>query len=133
MQDTREQPPAVAPPPRRSPFAVRRALLALVLAWGLGAVALLASGATGAWASGVIAPFMLFGAGVAMVASGFWNHEGALRIAVAAGGGISAVIVVSQLLVLTGDYSPQAIAGILTAAVALMWAVMEVKQWTTRS
>lgn len=111
---------------------VRRLCLGVLVAWGLVATAVLASNATNGWALWLIGPFALFGTGLSLVVVGFWNAETAYRLAIVAGGGLAGVTVISQFLMLAGVFTPVAVVGVETAAVALLWVMWERATWTTQ-
>jgi hypothetical protein len=111
--------------------AVRRLCLGMLIAWGLLATTALAFNASGGWALWLISPFALFGTGLGLVIVGFWSTETAYRLAVAAGGGLAGVTVISQLLMLAGIFDPAAVVGVETGVVALLWLIWERATWTT--
>lgn len=116
-----------------SEAAVRRLCMGVLTGWGLIVFTALAWGGTGAAAVWLTGLFVLFGVGLGLVVVVFWEAETAFRLTVVVGGGLAAVTVISQTLMLAGAFNPVTVVGVETGLLVLLWAWMEWAPWSTRS
>ncbi|MEO9248374.1 hypothetical protein ABDK96_11840 [Citricoccus nitrophenolicus] len=116
-----------------SAAAVRRLCMGVLTGWGLIVFTVLAWGGTGTAVVWLTGPFVLCGVGLGLVVVVFWEAETAFRLTVVVGGGLGAVTVISQTLMMVGAFDPVTVVGVENGLLLLLWAWMEWAQWSTRS
>lgn len=95
----------------------------LLILWGAFATGLLLAGKSGTLVLLTIAPFALLGVGLAGYLSLNRRLSVAMILTLVLGIGLASVTVFSQLLVLTGQFSPAGVLGLQTMTVMLLWMV----------
>ncbi|MEI3865774.1 hypothetical protein V6S02_01625 [Microbacterium sp. CCNWLW134] len=107
---------------------IRELATVFLLAWALGAVVLSASGAEGAGPMLVVAPFTLFGAGMAVALALPGDRPAAQTLVLVVALGLGTATVIAQALLLVGLFHPALVVGVVAVVAAAALAVREVSR-----
>ncbi|TQK18707.1 hypothetical protein FBY40_1196 [Microbacterium sp. SLBN-154] len=99
-----------------------------LLAWALAAVGLSASGAEGVGPLLVVAPFTLFGVGMAVALALPGERPTAQTLVLVLGLGLGTATVIAQALLLVGLFHPALVVGVVAIVAAAALAVREVSR-----